>query len=88
MWAQSSRKEFLEHQDKFACGCPSAPSGSQSLWEASSFGTQLGFPDSSTGKESACNSGDPGTIPGSGRFSGEGIGYPLQHLGLSWWLRQ
>ena len=88
MWAQSSRKEFLEHQDKSACGCPSAPSGSQSLWESSSFGTQLGFPDSSTGKESACNAEDPGSIPGSGRFSGEGMGYPLQHLGLSWWLRQ
>ena len=31
------------------------------------------------GKESACNSGDPGLIPGSGRSSGEGIGYPLQY---------
>ena len=38
-----------------------------------------GFPDSSVGKESACNAGDPGSIPGSGRFAGEGIGYPLQH---------
>ena len=37
------------------------------------------FPDSSVGKESACNSGDPGSIPGSGRFAGEGIGYPLQY---------
>ena len=34
--------------------------------------------DSSVGKESACNAGDPGSIPGSGRFSGEGTGYPLQ----------
>ena len=32
-----------------------------------------GFPDSSVGKESACNAGDPGLIPGSGRFPGEGI---------------
>ena len=39
----------------------------------------LGFPDSSTGKESACNEGDPGLIPGSGRSPGEGIGYPLQY---------
>ena len=39
----------------------------------------LGFPDSSVGKESACNAGDPGLIPGSGRSPGEGIGYPLQH---------
>ena len=38
----------------------------------------MGFPDSSGGKESTCNSGDPGSIPGSGRSAGEGIGYPLQ----------
>ena len=38
-----------------------------------------GFPDSSVGKESACNAGDPGLIPESGRFAGEGIGYPLQY---------
>ena len=37
-----------------------------------------GFPHSSVGKESACNAGDPGSIPGSGRSTGEGIGYPLQ----------
>ena len=39
----------------------------------------IGFPDSSAGKESACNAGDPGSIPGSGRCSGEGIGYPFQY---------
>ena len=39
----------------------------------------LGFPDSSVGKESACSAGDPGSIPGSGRSPGEGIGYPLQY---------
>ena len=38
-----------------------------------------GFPDSSVGKESACNAGDLGLIPGSGRSTGEGIGYPLQY---------
>ena len=38
-----------------------------------------GFPDSSVGKESACNAGDLGSIPGSGRATGEGIGYPLQY---------
>ena len=38
-----------------------------------------GFPDSSVGKESACNAGDLGLIPGLGRSSGEGIGYPLQY---------
>ena len=38
-----------------------------------------GFPDSSVGKESACNAGDPGSIPGLGRSIAEGIGYPLQY---------
>ena len=33
----------------------------------------------SAGKESACNVGEPGSIPGSGRSPGEGIGYPLQY---------
>ena len=37
------------------------------------------FPDSSVGKKSACNAGDPGSIPGLGRSAGEGIGYPLQY---------
>ena len=39
----------------------------------------MGFPGSSAGKESTCNAGDPGLIPGSGRSAGEGIGYPLQY---------
>ena len=34
---------------------------------------------SSVGKESACNAGDPGLIPGLGRSAGEGISYPLQY---------
>ena len=38
-----------------------------------------GFPDSSVGKESSCNTGDPSSIPGSGRSAREGIGYPLQY---------
>ena len=37
------------------------------------------FPDSSVGKESICNTGDPGSIPGSGRSPGEEIGYALQY---------
>ena len=37
------------------------------------------FPDSSIGKEFACNARDPGSIPGMGRSTGEGIGYPLQY---------
>ena len=39
----------------------------------------LGFPDSSVGKESTCNAGDPVLIPGLGRSPGEGIGYSLQY---------
>ena len=39
----------------------------------------LGFPGSSVGKESTCKAGDPGSIPGSGRFPREGISYPLQY---------
>ena len=39
----------------------------------------LGFPDSLVGKESVCNEADPGSIPGSGRSPGEGIGYSLQY---------
>ena len=42
-------------------------------------GEHMGFPDSLVGKESTCNPGDPGLIPGWGRSSGEGIGYPLQY---------
>ena len=40
-----------------------------------------GFPHSSVGKESTCNAGDPGSIPGLGRSTGEGNDYPLQ---FSW----
>ena len=46
----------------------------QSLF--TSYYTQAGFPHSSVGKDSACNAEDPGSIPGSGRSPGEGIGFP------------
>ena len=42
----------------------------------------LGFPCGSACKESACNAGDLGSIPGLGRSPGEGRGYPLQYSGL------
>ena len=42
-----------------------------------------GFPDSSVGKESACNAGHPGSIPGSGRPAGQGISYLFQYFGAS-----
>ena len=51
-----------------------------------------GCPCSSVGKESACNAGDPGLIPGLGKFPGEGNGNPLQYSCLenpmdrgAWW---
>ena len=40
------------------------------------------LPCRSYSKESACNTGDPGSIPGLGRSPGEGKGYPLQYSGL------
>ena len=42
----------------------------------------VGFSTGSVGKESICNVGDLGSIPGLGRFCGEGKGYPLQYSGL------
>ncbi|CAI9154609.1 unnamed protein product [Rangifer tarandus platyrhynchus] len=52
----------------------------------------FGLPGGTDGKESACNVGDPGSIPGSGRFPREGNGYPLQYSCLenstergAWW---
>ena len=40
---------------------------------------QMKLFSSSVGKESTCNAGDPGLIPGLGKSPGEGIGYPLQY---------
>ena len=62
--------------------------GEQGRLQYMLFGTPCG----SDGKESACNAGDPGLIPGSGRSPGEGDGYPLQFSCLenpmdrgAWW---
>ena len=54
---------------------------SQNLWifYRKSSNYWPGFPDGSDGKESACSAGDPDSIPGSGRFPGEGNGNPLQY---------
>ena len=46
------------------------------------FPCALGFPCGSAGRDSACNVEDLGLIPGLGRSSGEGKGYPLQYSGL------
>ena len=43
------------------------------------FWMKLGFPGGSDGKDSACNAGDLGSIPESGKSPGEGNGYPLQY---------
>ena len=61
-----------------------APKGHKE-WLSSEKQTALnktGFPGGSDGKESACNAGDPGSIPGSGRSPQEENGYPLQYSGL------
>ena len=42
----------------------------------------MGFHGDSAGKESACNVGDLGLVPGLGRSPGEGNSYPLQYSGL------
>ena len=54
------------------------------LWRSDRLPTPvfLGFPCGSAGKESPCNAGDLGSIPGLGRCPGEGKGYPLQYSGL------
>ena len=57
------------------------------------FLSSWGFPGASDSKESACNAGDMGSIPGSGRSSGEGYGNPLPYSCLEnsmdrgvWWV--
>ena len=60
------RKPFKLHPESFS----HKPSN---LW---------GFPYGSAGKESACNTGDLGSMPGLGRALGKGKGYPLQYSGL------
>jgi len=47
--------------------------------ENPNFSGQLGFPGGSEGEESACNTGDPSLIPGSGRSPGERKDYALQY---------
>ena len=42
----------------------------------------MGFPHGSVGKESVCSAGDPGSIPGSMIYPGEGYGNPLQYSSL------
>ena len=68
-------------------GTESCGGGKQEYWDVCSsnfmcVGTTRGFPGGSDSKESACNAGDPGSIPGSERPPGEGNGLPLQYSHL------
>ena len=58
--------------------------GQKIPWRRNSLPTPvfLGFPCGSAGKESTCNVGNLGSIPGLGKSPGEGKGYPLQYCGL------
>ena len=58
-------------------------SSKASVLQCSAFCMVKHFPHSSVGKQSACNAGDPGSIPGLGRSAEEGIGYPLQYFWAS-----
>ena len=57
--------------------------GAYSLNWIAHASSYMWFPDSSVGKEFACNTGDPGSVPGLGTSAGEGIGYALQYSGAS-----
>ena len=62
---------------------PVEPSHPDFLWNKFSLVLCVrAFPGGSAGKESACNVGDLGLVPGLGRCPGEGKGYPLQYPGL------
>jgi len=67
-----------------ACRRPQFNSGGKIHWRRDRLPTPvfLGFPCGSADKESACNAGDLGSIPGLGRSPGQGKGYPLQYSGL------
>ena len=65
--------------ERFGLWIPTNLNASSGLTFASCFSEPQGFPDSSVGKESACNSGDRILIPGSERSAGEGIGYSPQY---------
>ena len=56
--------------------------GPRNLKYDSDIYSMMDFPGGSDAKESACNAGDPASIPGSGRSSGEENGYPFQYSRL------
>ena len=88
---QLRRVEDMTPQINRGVGCWQMPLGTpfhqmeqKSSWIPCSLNNGLpkmsmGFPAGSDGKEAACNAGDLGLIPGSGRSPGEGNGNPLQY---------
>ena len=82
-WEDPLEKEMATHSSILASPAPHPKKGLKET---------LGFPGGSEVKASACNAGDPGSIPGSGRSPGEGNGNPLQYSCLenpmdrgAWW---
>ena len=73
--------EKLEHHNKEQPPHPTSPTTPPPQPQLMQL--EKDCPDNSAGKESACNAGDTGLIPGSGRSPGEGIGYPLQYSWIS-----
>ena len=61
---------------------PHGPTAGASAHKEQKLHLPRGFPCVPAGKESSCNVGDLGLIPGLGRYPGEGKGYPLQYSGL------
>ena len=74
--SRSSQSDGEAHVDPLQHSRHGGPEKASTLMKGQ---FELDFLESSAGKESACNAGDPGLIPGSGRFPGEGTGYPLQN---------
>ena len=78
-WLPGSLRSFLYSTSVYSCHLFLTFVASVRSIPFLSFIVPICFPDSSVGKELACNAGDPGLIPGSGRSTGEEIGYPLQY---------
>ena len=74
-------QEIVKEMNRRSC-LPNTPSHPMVTSYITIVHYQASFPGSSAGKESTCNAGGPGLIPGSGRSAGEGNGYPLQNCGL------
>ena len=83
-WAVGPRKTTVNRIQREFGQLPNHRAGKQQgLGFEPRFWWNRGFPDSSVGKESACNSGDSGSITRLGRSAGEGTGYPLQYYWVS-----